>query len=339
MPKTAAQARYLAEPGWQQQLARTITDPGELLERLSVDADHFAGAAAAAMDFPVRVTTDYLSKIRPGDPRDPLLLQIMADAAELRASPGFSRDPVGDLATSPLPGLLHKYPGRVLLVTTGACAIHCRYCFRRHFPYTENQPARQRWRPALEYIRENAGISEVILSGGDPLMLSDRLLEELIGHLQTIPHLKRLRIHSRLPIVLPDRLTHGLVELLGDTRLQCSLVIHANHKNEIADADLPGLHRLASAGISLLNQAVLLRGINNTVDAQAELSERLFEARVLPYYLHLLDPVQGAAHFNVETTEAVEIMQKLRDRLPGYLVPRLVREIAGKKSKTPTYGL
>jgi EF-P beta-lysylation protein EpmB len=339
MPKPAAQAQYLQQPGWQQQLARAITDSDELLARLRLDAGEFAGHPAAARDFPLRVTHSYLAKMRPGDPRDPLLLQVMASADELRETPGFSHDPVGDLAAMAVPGLLHKYHGRVLLVTTAACAVHCRYCFRRHFPYEDNQSSRNQWQQALEYIAADSSISEVILSGGDPLVLSDRRLEQLTVQLQAIPHVRRLRIHSRLPVVLPERITDELVTLLGNSRLQCSLVVHANHANEIADEDIPRLQRLAAAGVCLLNQAVLLRQVNDSARAQAELSERLFEAGVLPYYLHLLDPVQGAGHFHVTDMRAMEIIGELRAQLPGYLVPRLVREIAGEKSKTPTFGL
>jgi EF-P beta-lysylation protein EpmB len=339
MPKSALKLHPLAEQGWQQQLAQAITAPRELLRFVCVDEKHFPDCDQADREFTVKVPHSYAAKMQPGDPRDPLLLQVMSRRQELHQVEGYSSDPVGDLRAMPVPGLLHKYHGRVLLVTTGACAVHCRYCFRRHFPYQDNQPARQHWQQALDYIAADDSISEVILSGGDPLVLGDSRLAELLDSLQRIPHIQRLRIHSRLPVVLPARITDTLIALLAGSRLHCSLVIHANHRNEIADADLPILRKLAAAGICLLNQAVLLRDINDSSQCQQALCERLFEARILPYYLHLLDPVQGAAHFDLATDEANHIISHLRQQLPGYLVPKLVRETPGEKSKTPVFGL
>jgi len=339
MPKSALKLHQLAEQSWQQQLAQAITEPRDLLDFLSLDDSQFPDCRQASLDFPLKVPHSFAAKMRSGDPRDPLLLQVMSHGQELQPISGYSNDPVGDLQAMPVPGLLHKYHGRVLLVTTGACAVHCRYCFRRHFPYQDNQPARQQWQQALDYIAADDSISEVILSGGDPLVLSDRRLAELLHQLQAIAHVRRLRIHSRLPVVIPARITDELIALLGDSRLQCSLVIHANHPAEIADDDLPRLHRLAAAGVCLLNQAVLLRGINDSTHCQQALCERLYQARVLPYYLHLLDPVQGAAHFDLDEHRATDIINELRQRLPGYLVPQLVREIPGEKSKTPVFRL
>lgn len=320
---------------WQQQLARAITEPRQLLEQLGLAADTFGDFSAASRQFSIKLPHAYLRKIRPGDARDPLLLQIMAQAAESRVITGFRQDPVGDLQASRAPGLLHKYLGRVLLITTGACAVHCRYCFRRHFPYAEQQAGRDQWQSALDYIRADQSIEEVILSGGDPLVLSDERLASLVNQLQTIPHLRRLRLHSRLPVVLPDRITDRLVEILAGSRFDTALVIHANHANEIAADEAHVLRKLQAAGVLLLNQAVLLKGINHHPEQQQALSKTLFSAGVLPYYLHLLDPVQGAAHFDVSLQQANQLMEQLRASLPGFLVPRLVREIEGEQSKTP----
>ena len=339
MPKPALRSQPAASLSWQQQLAQAIVDPDTLLQALQIPTERFPERRAAADDFRIRVPWSYVRKMRIGDAEDPLLRQVMADGEELLPASGFVTDPVGDLAASAVPGLLHKYAGRVLLITTGACAVHCRYCFRRHFPYADQHAGQQQWSAALDYIRAHQDIREVILSGGDPLVLSDQRLHELFDALQQIPHLQRLRIHSRLPVVLPDRITGALLEMLATSRLQCCLVIHANHANEIGTDDEPRYAELRRAGVTLLNQAVLLRAVNDRPDVQIELSERLFAAGILPYYLHLLDPVRGAAHFHVEDTRAVELLDAMREKLPGYLVPRLVRENAGEKSKTPVFGL
>lgn len=324
---------------WQSQLAQAITDPLQLLQTLGIDPARFPACQPAHQSFQVKVPHSYLAKIQPGDASDPLLLQVMASSLEMVSTEGYSHDPVGDLNAVCTPGLLHKYAGRVLLITTSACAIHCRYCFRRHFPYDQQQPARQHWQAALDYIRSQEDITEVILSGGDPLSLSDQKLAELLAELDTIPHLKRLRIHSRMPVVLADRITPGLINSLSHTRLQTCMVIHANHARELGAPEQQALAQLKAAGMLLLNQSVLLKNINNTVASLADLSERLYECGVLPYYLHLLDAVSGAAHFDVNETEALALMTGLRSRLPGYLVPRLVRETAGENSKTPVFGL
>ena len=322
-------------PGWQQELARAITEPAELLRELVLDLALLPAARAAAARFPLRVPRGFVARMRQGDPDDPLLRQVLPLAAELSPVPGFVADPVDDQAARAAPGVLHKYHGRVLLIATGACAIHCRYCFRREFPYSENHAGGDLWRPALNYLSQDRSLREVILSGGDPLSLSDRRLGALLAELERIPHLERLRIHSRQPIVLPERVDDGLLDLLARTRLRPILVIHANHPREIDDTVRRVLERLAGIGVTLLNQSVLLRGVNDTVPTLVELSEVLFAARVLPYYLHLLDRVQGAAHYEVNETEASTIMEVLRQRLPGYLVPRLVREQPGQLAKTP----
>lgn len=322
-------------PRWQQELARAITEPAELLRELALDLALLPAARAAAARFPLRVPRGFVARMRQGDPDDPLLRQVLPLAAELSPVPGFVADPVDDQAARAAPGVLHKYHGRVLLIATGACAIHCRYCFRREFPYSENHAGGDSWRPALNYLSQDRSLREVILSGGDPLSLSDRRLGALLAELERIPHLERLRIHSRQPIVLPERVDDGLLDLLARTRLRPILVIHANHPREIDDTVRRVLERLAGIGVTLLNQSVLLRGVNDTVPTLVELSEVLFAARVLPYYLHLLDRVQGAAHYEVNETEASTIMEVLRQRLPGYLVPRLVREQPGQLAKTP----
>ncbi|HUM90603.1 MAG TPA: EF-P beta-lysylation protein EpmB [Candidatus Competibacter sp.] len=322
-------------PRWQQELARAITEPAELLRELALDLALLPAARAAAARFPLRVPRGFVARMRQGDPDDPLLRQVLPLAAELSPVPGFMADPVDDQAARAAPGVLHKYHGRVLLIATGACAIHCRYCFRREFPYSENHAGGDSWRPALNYLSQDRSLREVILSGGDPLSLSDRRLGALLAELERIPHLERLRIHSRQPIVLPERVDDGLLDLLARTRLRPILVIHANHPREIDDTVRRVLERLAGIGVTLLNQSVLLRGVNDTVPTLVELSEVLFTARVLPYYLHLLDRVQGAAHYEVNETEASTIMEVLRQRLPGYLVPRLVREQPGQLAKTP----
>lgn len=271
----------------------------------------------------------------PGDPHDPLLRQVLPVAEELVASPGFSTDPVGDMAARAGGGLLQKYRGRALLIATGACAVHCRYCFRRHYPYGDAQPARDDWSPVLDELARRPDITEIILSGGDPLSLSDQRLASLLEGLAALPRLRRLRIHSRLPVVLPARVTTGLVSLLADNRLATSLVLHANHPRELTATLGAALGPLRDAGVTLLNQAVLLAGVNDAAEVLADLSETLFDLGVLPYYLHQLDPVAGAAHFRVGEQRARALHRHLRDTLPGYLLPRLVQEVAGAAAKLP----
>jgi EF-P beta-lysylation protein EpmB len=322
-------------PAWQRELARAVTDPAELLRELELDLALLPAARAAAARFPLRAPRGFVARMGKGDPNDPLLRQVLPLAAEMEPTPGFVVDPVGDWAARAAPGVLHKYHGRALLIVTGACAVHCRYCFRREFPYAEAHAGADEWKPALAYLASDPSIREVILSGGDPLSLSDRRLGALLAELDRIPHLDRLRVHSRQPIMLPERVDEGLLELFARTRLRPVWVVHANHPREIDAAVRAALARLAAAGATLLNQSVLLRGVNDSAAVLAELSEALFAARVLPYYLHLLDPVRGAAHFDVNESEASAIMKALRQRLPGYLVPRLVREQPGQPAKTP----
>jgi EF-P beta-lysylation protein EpmB len=331
---------------WQQALAEAITDPAELCRILGLDASHVqaalvatagatSGATAGSPGFPLRVPRGFVNRMRPGDPRDPLLLQVLPLAAELDASEGFSLDPVGDLASRTGPGLLHKYAGRMLLVATGACAVHCRYCFRRHFPYSEEAALADGWRSAIEHLRADSSVSEVILSGGDPLSLSDRRLQQLTDALATVPHIRRLRIHTRYPVVLPERVDGGLLQWLGSLPLQKVVVIHANHAQELDDDVRRACADLAGTGATVLNQSVLLAGVNDSVEALAALSEGLFAMNVLPYYLHVLDRVAGAAHFDMDENKALQLHAGLTRVLPGYLVPRLVREVPGAASKTP----
>jgi EF-P beta-lysylation protein EpmB len=333
---TASQAARLSPPGsdWRALWREAVTDAGELLALVGLE--HLAGSLPADdAGFSVRVPRGFAARMRQGDPLDPLLLQVLPQLAETKEVAGFSTDAVGDMAARSAQGVLHKYEGRALLIASGSCAINCRYCFRRHFPYGEEMAAAGQWRKALDHVRQDASISELILSGGDPLSLATAKLEELSRGLQAIAHVTRLRIHTRLPVVLPERVDDGLVAWLASLPLQKVVVLHANHANEFDASVDAACARLRGAGVTLLNQAVLLRGINDEVDTLAALSERLFAAGVLPYYLHQLDRVQGSAHFEVEDTRALALVEAVRHRLPGYLVPKLVREVGGEASKRP----
>lgn len=329
-----ASSRILQPEHWQQQLSRAITDPKQLIELLGLPSHLLEAAERASRLFPLRVTRHFAGLIQHGDPRDPLLRQVLPLDAEFLAAPGFVTDPVDDHAATLSSGLLHKYAGRALLITTGACAVHCRYCFRRHYPYAEENALRHQTE-VIQQLTRRTDIDEVILSGGDPLSLSDQRLQDLLKAFDNIPHLKRLRLHTRLPVALPERITPSLVSALAESRLACSLVLHSNHPNELAGELRAKLGTLREARITLLNQAVLLAGVNDHVETLVSLSETLFDSGVLPYYLHLLDPVEGASHFDVDLKEARSIEQQLRQRLPGYLVPRMVREVPGHSGKTP----
>lgn len=321
-------------PAWQRALQDAVTDPAELLALLGLGPQWLGPARAAARRFPLRVPRGFVARMRRGDSRDPLLLQVLPLGAELDEVPGYGVDPVGDLASRAGPGLLQKYSGRALLVTTGACAVNCRYCFRRHFPYEQENASRDAFGPALDVIRADSNLREVLLSGGDPLTLNDRRLTALFDELQAIPHLQRVRIHSRLPIVLPERIDDGFLAAWSQLTLQKVVVVHANHAREIDASVRAALLALRDAGTVVLNQAVLLRGINDRADDLVDLSEALFDAGVLPYYLHVLDPVAGAAHFDLPLETASGLVAEVAARLPGYLVPRLVREDPGAPAKT-----
>ena len=320
---------------WLTQLADVITDPDELLHILNVDADEelLAGRDARRL-FALRVPRAFVARMEKGNPNDPLLRQVLTAKQEFITAPGFSTDPLEE-QHSVVPGLLHKYSNRALLLVKGGCAVNCRYCFRRHFPYADNQGNKRNWQAALAYISEHPELDEIIFSGGDPLMAKDHELDWLLSELEAIPHIKRLRIHSRLPIVIPARITGPLVERIARSRLQTLLVNHINHAQEIGDEFRAAMASLHQAGVTLLNQSVLLRGINDNAQTLADLSNALFDAGVMPYYLHVLDKVQGAAHFMVSDDEARKIMRELLTLVSGYMVPKLAREIGGEPSKTP----
>jgi len=319
---------------WQKELANVVTDPKKLLEMLNIEPKEYLQHFKARKLFPVRVPRPFLEKMKKGDINDPLLKQVMPLSDEFLISPGFITDPLAE-HESKVEGLLHKYKHRVLLIVKAGCAINCRYCFRRHFPYADNSPNKERWQHALDYIENNKEITEVIFSGGDPLMASDDHLAWLIDKIEQISHVKRLRIHTRLPVVIPRRVTATLVALLKNTRLKATMVLHINHGNEIDTALANALEPLREARIPLFNQSVLLKGINDHVDILAELSEKLFDTGIQPYYLHMFDQVQGASHFDVNEQQAVSIAKELMTVLPGFLMPKLVREIAGEANKTP----
>jgi EF-P beta-lysylation protein EpmB len=344
MPKTvdqrfpAAEYNPTADPpagNWHWSLAEAVRDPDELVDALDLPDEFREPARRAAEQFPLLVPRSFLARMRPGDPADPLLRQVLPLGAELTSVAGFFGDPVADACARRAPGLLHKYAGRALLIATGACAVHCRYCFRRHYPYGQEPRRIDDWQPALDTIAADSSLHEVILSGGDPLMLTDARLRHLCQALDAVPHLNRLRIHTRLPIVLPDRITPELIDLLRNSRLTPIVVVHANHPHEVA-ADCAGaLRTLVRSGLTVLNQSVLLRGINDSADALAALCERLVDLGVLPYYLHQLDRVTGAAHFEVSEEAGRTLIAELRRRLPGYAVPHYVREIPGEPHKSP----
>jgi EF-P beta-lysylation protein EpmB len=320
---------------WQRELAAAVRDPAELLRLLELDhPELLESARRAAHLFPFLVTHSFIGRMRKGDPADPLLLQILPLSAELEKVEGFEPDPVGDLDALRAPGLLQKYHGRALLVATAACAVHCRYCFRRSYPYDTAGFKPGYWQEILQALRSDPTLEEVILSGGDPLALSNDKLHQLLEQLAEIPHIRRIRIHSRLPVVLPNRIDDGLIEIFKRPRFRFIHVIHSNHANEIDHDVAAAAARLQATGAPVLNQAVLLKGINDSASSLIDLSQKLIDAGVMPYYLHLLDRVQGAHHFETAEQKAVELIKILQQRLPGYMVPKLVREQKGQPGKT-----
>jgi EF-P beta-lysylation protein EpmB len=326
-------ARSPIEPvDWQTAMKRALRSQQALRRYVGLPAPQ---GGPADETFPTFVPLEFAARIEHGNPDDPLLRQVLATTEEHRSPPGFVADPVGDLDAAVGGGVLHKYPGRALIITHGACAVHCRYCFRREFPYSEQGSRTSYWRPAIRYIRNTPAIEEVLLSGGDPLTLTDPLLDQLIGEIEAIGHVRRLRLHTRLPIVIPQRMTRGLLDRLADSPLAAWMVVHCNHANEIDDSVADVLIEIRRRGISVLNQAVLLAGVNDDADALTELSKTLINLGVQPYYLHQLDRVRGAAHFWVSADRGKALIAELRDRLPGYAVPKFVVEQAGEKSKTP----
>ncbi|MGZ4981216.1 MAG: EF-P beta-lysylation protein EpmB [Methylobacter sp.] len=318
---------------WQQQLVEAFNNIGDLCHYLNLSPNDLPISTAAAENFPLRVPLSFAACIEKGNAHDPLLRQVLPMSEELLDYPGYSNDPVGDLTAATQVGVLHKYHGRVLFINTGSCAINCRYCFRRNFPYTDLQLSKQQENAAIKSIQNDTSISEVILSGGDPLLLSDSRLARLIRQLDGIDHLKRIRIHSRLPIVLPARITAEFTNTLTQSPKQIIIVVHCNHANEISDRVIAVCNSLKNSGITLFNQSVLLKGVNDNAEVLCELSEQLFSHGIIPYYLHLLDKATGTGHFEVSETEALTLMQQVQAALPGYLAPKLVKEQAGATSK------
>ena len=329
------QATPLQFASWQDELSQAVRDPLELFELLELDHSSLPAALAADQDFKLMVPRPYLAKIRKGDINDPLLAQILPSGAELLTSPGYSADPLEENSANPAPGLIHKYHGRVLLIVSPTCAVHCRYCFRRHFPYGDNQPGRKQWQQTLNYIAADSSISEVIYSGGDPLAANDHQLQWLTDQIAAIAHIKRLRVHTRLPVVIPSRITESCLRWLSASRLRTNVVLHVNHANELGEDTRGTVERLKASGIDVLNQSVLLKGVNDSAEILITLSEKLYDMGILPYYLHVLDTVQGAAHFAISQQKIIDIQQQLLATLPGYLVPKIVIEEPGPDSKLP----
>lgn len=318
---------------WSKVLTKAFRDPIKLLEYLELDFQSYIDELQLDSQFKMLVPLSYAAKMKKGDWDDPLLRQVLPVKEEIIKTPGFISDPVGDLESEISPGLLHKYEGRVLLVTTGACPVHCRYCFRREFPYLDSIPDKKHWQQTLEKIQQDNSIQEIILSGGDPLMLSDDRLQKMCSNIASIPHVTTIRFHTRVPIFLPERITPEFLSWLGKLDVNKVMVVHSNHANELDDKVGEALISLRECGVTLLNQAVLLKGINDSVEVLVPLLQRLFHYQVLPYYLHQLDRVQGSAHFEVDKKTALDLIESLRNRLPGYLIPRLVEEISGERSK------
>ncbi len=320
---------------WQEELARSFRDIDPLLDYLQLDKGQRQPKPAAGIQFPFRVTPAFARKMRKGDMNDPLLRQVLPLTEEMKDQPGFSQNPVGDLEARATRGVLHKYYNRILLLETGACAINCRYCFRRNFPYSENQLGQASRKKAIAYLKSRPEVREIIISGGDPLMTANSGLSELVESISRIDHVERLRIHTRIPTVLPSRIDGELVRIMSRSRLKTVIVAHINHPNEIDQEVENALKPLLEAGIRMFNQAVLLKGINDSPEVLRELLETTFDIGINPYYLHMLDRATGTAHFEVTKEKALFLQEELRKNLPGYLLPRFVREIPGEPYKTP----
>lgn len=322
---------------WQLALRHAITDPNVLCSQLDLPEAWLIGAKRACQHFALRVPQGFVDRMQKGNVDDPLLRQVLPLDTETASVAGFVNDPLQEQQANPVAGLLHKYHGRVLLTVTGSCAVHCRYCFRRHFPYEDNNPGRIGWQAVWEYLQLHTEITEVILSGGDPLMAPDPVLANIMQKIEAIAHIKIVRLHTRLPIVLPERVTNALLKVFANSRLQRVCVVHCNHAQEIDSTVSHALAKLKTAGFTLLNQSVLLHGVNDNANTLVALSHALFAQQVLPYYLHQLDKVAGAHHFSVPPDKARAIIETCQAQLPGYLVPRYVTETAGKMSKTPVF--
>ncbi|MEM7400544.1 MAG: EF-P beta-lysylation protein EpmB [Pseudomonadota bacterium] len=322
-----------AQSAWQIEYKNAISNLETLCDELELDINDLPVDRSRYQTFPLRVPHSYVKRMQKSNPTDPLLLQVLPNQLEQQEIAGFIKDPVGDLRSVKSSGLLQKYHGRALLITSSCCAIHCRYCFRRHFPYSEQNPRKDSWIQAIEELKNDKSINEIILSGGDPLTLSDQKLEELVKKLETIQHITTLRVHTRLPVVIPNRINSSLLAWIKNTRLKLVMVLHINHAQEINHELQNKLNLLVELNCMLLNQSVLLRTINADTKSLENLSKKLLNANIMPYYLHLLDKVAGAAHFDVPENEARLLMRKVAKRLPGYLVPKLVKEIPGETSK------
>ncbi len=328
------------ELSWSQHLSRAITSLPKLIYHLGLPESLIEQGTEAHQSFKLLVPRPYLSRIEYGNPNDPLLLQILPSATEMQKVLGYNKDPLEEADHNPQKAIVHKYKRRLLVITTGTCAVNCRYCFRRHFPYGDNQLAQAEWQSVIDYLQAHPDVNEVILSGGDPLMMKDALLVKKIRQLEALPQIKRLRIHSRLPVVIPARVTKDMIDWIRASRLDIIMVWHINHANEMDEELAQAAFKLKQAGVTVLNQGVLLKGINDSVEAQVNLSEAVFSAGILPYYMFTLDPVEGAAHFDISVEDAQKLMGKVAAELPGYLVPKLAKEIPGQTSKTvfaPTF--
>lgn len=320
---------------WQEELKSLIQDPEQLLTELDLDPALLPAALSAAKRFPLRLTRSFLSRIEKGNINDPLLKQVLPLGLELEEHPNFSPDPLDEASYNPIPGVVHKYENRVLLIDTTSCAINCRYCFRREFDYSANRLSEQDWEAIYAYLTKDTAIDEVIFSGGDPLLQSDRHFASVLQRLAAIPHLARVRVHSRIPIVLPTRVSESLLQIFSQSRLQSIWVVHCNHAQELDKHVIDAFRAIRKANITLLNQAVLLQGVNDNAEVQITLAKSLFEAGVQPYYLHVLDKVSGTTHFDVDISYTKQIYETMRSKLAGYMLPRLVREQAGASAKTP----
>ena len=322
------------QPSWQTDLSQSINSIDRLLDYLQLNPQQLSVSQQANLDFPLRVPWPFVRRMEQGNPHDPLLAQVLPTAAEMHNSIGYSDDPLDESNHNPVPGIVHKYGNRLLLIVSPNCAINCRYCFRRHFPYSDNRQSKSQWQKAIKYISSKPEINEVIYSGGDPLAANDKFLGWLTEQIAAVTHIKRLRIHSRLPVVIPSRINAQFFSWATTTRLKPIMVLHINHGNEIDQALKTSIAQCIDHGITVLNQTVLLKGINDNPATLTALSEKLFDCSVMPYYLHLLDPVSGASHFDIDLERAKQIYTSLQADLPGFLVPKLVKEIAGKSNKT-----
>lgn len=319
---------------WQEQMINAVRDAKELCSIVRINPSDIGLSETAAIQFPIMVPRAFIQKMERGNPKDPLLLQVLNSNQEDLRPEGYSTNPLNESSFNVAPGLIHKYHGRVLMIVSGKCAVNCRYCFRRSFPYNDNNPSRSDWLQAFDYIAKDKSITEVIFSGGDPLSAPDRHLSWIVDHLEKIKHLKRLRIHTRFPVVIPERICDAFLKWVEKTKLKIQLVLHINHPNEINNELVQAIIKLRPYGINVLNQSVLLKDINDNLETQIALQEKSNEAGILPYYLHCLDPIEGASHFDVNKIKAESLIKEMRVKLPGYLVPRLAVEIPGEASKT-----